>query len=297
MEKDDGDALLSTPHQLLGMVDDDFAGLERRLMEALQHVHETGLIRPSDIQLPILSSPPTVTQSIPGYEGGELDPQTLGVACIGLPPSEGRGANKEGAAYNLNPAGKKLKTSQDGLLRKRMTARPNEGFDAPEFIGAWYKYFLEQPPVDFLVADPAANRPWPYVCFHMPKQTRVAAPEPATAVDETSTPADAPSTGPLAAGDVTGLVERLSLAGAASNSDGGAVAGEGKGGTLDRALAPTLGLHVSCAHCGKQKGALKQCARCLQVSYCGAGCQKVAWKGHKMTCVSLKDVFDKVGLA
>lgn len=103
MEKDDGDALLSTPHQLLGMVDDDFAGLERRLMEALQHVHETGLIRPSDIQLPILSSPPTVTQSIPGYEGGELDPQTLGVACIGLPPSEGRGANKEGAAYNLNP--------------------------------------------------------------------------------------------------------------------------------------------------------------------------------------------------
>jgi hypothetical protein len=40
----------------------------------------------------------------------------------------------------------------------------------------------------------------------------------------------------------------------------------------------------SCAHCGKQGVALKRCARCKEVSYCGAACQKAGWKGHKKTC-------------
>ena len=40
----------------------------------------------------------------------------------------------------------------------------------------------------------------------------------------------------------------------------------------------------TCAHCGKRGAALKRCLRCTQVSYCGAECQKLAWKGHKKTC-------------
>ncbi|KAJ1477722.1 hypothetical protein T484DRAFT_1820172 [Baffinella frigidus] len=58
----------------------------------------------------------------------------------------------------------------------------------------------------------------------------------------------------------------------------------------------------SCSHCGKQGVALKRCARCLETSYCGAECQKAAWKGgHKMACMPPLlppgEVFDKVKAA
>ena len=59
-----------------------------------------------------------------------------------------------------------------------------------------------------------------------------------------------------------------------------------------------------CAHCGETGVALKHCARCKQVSYCGAECQKLAWKGHKTTCApplmppgeetSVGEIFQKV---
>ncbi|KAJ1467183.1 hypothetical protein T484DRAFT_1646020, partial [Baffinella frigidus] len=44
---------------------------------------------------------------------------------------------------------------------------------------------------------------------------------------------------------------------------------------------------ASCSHCGKQGGAaLRRCARCKQASYCGADCQKEAWKTHKGACAA-----------
>jgi len=52
-----------------------------------------------------------------------------------------------------------------------------------------------------------------------------------------------------------------------------------------------------CSHCGTQRAALKHCSRCKQASYCGAECQKAAWKGHKKTCVTLDDVVEKVKAA
>jgi hypothetical protein len=56
---------------------------------------------------------------------------------------------------------------------------------------------------------------------------------------------------------------------------------------------------VSCAHCGKEGVELKRCLRCKEVSYCGAECQKAAWKiGHKKTCVPpplpLKDAIQQM---
>jgi len=53
----------------------------------------------------------------------------------------------------------------------------------------------------------------------------------------------------------------------------------------------------SCSHCGTQHAALKRCSRCKQASYCGAECQHAAWKGHKKTCVTLKEVFERVNTA
>ena len=48
-----------------------------------------------------------------------------------------------------------------------------------------------------------------------------------------------------------------------------------------------------CANCGALEanggGALKPCARCKIVAYCGRECQKVHWKapgGHKGSCLS-----------
>ena len=53
----------------------------------------------------------------------------------------------------------------------------------------------------------------------------------------------------------------------------------------------------SCSHCGKQRKTLKRCSRCKQASYCGAQCHNAAWKGHKKSCVSLDDLFEKVNAA
>jgi len=47
----------------------------------------------------------------------------------------------------------------------------------------------------------------------------------------------------------------------------------------------------TCAHCGKKGVSFKRCSVCKDVSYCGAACQKAAWKGHKKTCrLPLKEV-------
>jgi len=57
---------------------------------------------------------------------------------------------------------------------------------------------------------------------------------------------------------------------------------------------------ASCAHCGTQGVKLKRCSVCLDVSYCGAECQKAGWKGHKQTCelpLPLAEVYQKVGEA
>ena len=66
---------------------------------------------------------------------------------------------------------------------------------------------------------------------------------------------------------------------------------------------------ATCSHCGKQGKGFKRCSVCKDVSYCGAECQKVAWKKHKKTCSKpiplaaalhtdfLQEVFDGVRAA
>ena len=159
-----------------------------------------------------------------------------------------------------------------------MAVRPHKGKSNPGLPGTYYKFMLDKPPVDFLVPDTAAaesrNPREPFVLMHMPKpreQTRVAVPEPTTAVDAPAeTPVDAPPTQPLAAGsettperpvspeEVTGLIECLSLAGAASSSYGGAGGGSAASGGGS-----------ACAACGIRSAELRRCTRCLEVAYCG----------------------------
>ena len=53
--------LFLTPEEFLGMEANDPAKLRRFIKRALEHVRETGGLRPSDLQLPIFTVPPTCT--------------------------------------------------------------------------------------------------------------------------------------------------------------------------------------------------------------------------------------------
>ena len=218
----------ATPQQLLDMEKHDPAELMRRFKQALDHVCQTGRLRLADLQLPIRLGPfDTSISSVAGYEGGEFDPEKLGVACILVPPTEGRGSNAKGSSWSVNPDGAPSNvkaTSEPGLLELRMSVRKRAGKVAPKLDGKYIKFMLEKPPVDFLVPgmEQAANSSdarQPFVLMHMPKlRTRASvAPEPPTAVDEAHTPTDARLTAaseitpedPLE--QVTGLVEHHSL--------------------------------------------------------------------------------------
>ena len=92
------DLRYETPQQLLDMWNRGRADLMERFKEVLGCVLETRRLRPSDLQLPIRLSPfDTSICPLSGYEGGEFDPERLGVACIVVPPTEGRGSNTKGS--------------------------------------------------------------------------------------------------------------------------------------------------------------------------------------------------------
>ena len=91
--------LYAAPQELLDLEERD---LLRRFKHDLDHIHETGRLRPSDLQLAIYASPQYCKQSIQGYSGGEFDPEKLGVAYIVIPPAKGYGPRSQGV-YNLNP--------------------------------------------------------------------------------------------------------------------------------------------------------------------------------------------------
>jgi len=129
-----------------------------------------------------------------------------------------------------------------------MTPRAHMHTTAPTLEGKYFKFKL----INFL-ANPA---PQPSVVMHMRKpgqRTRVFVPEPATAVDEAHTPVDALPAPPPAAGseihpvinqlyyperpespeEVTGLIKRLSLAGASDGGGGGSVTASDRGAAAD----------------------------------------------------------------
>jgi len=130
--------------------------------------------------------------------------------------------------------------AEAGLVALRITPRAHKRTIAPTLEGKYFKFKLNISVEQFFV-EPARE---PFVLMHMrkPWETRAVVPVPTTAVDEPSTtPTDALPTPPPAAGseihpvinklhhperpespeEVTGLIERLSLAGASSSSDGG----------------------------------------------------------------------------
>jgi len=286
----------TTPQELLRLEENDLAGLERNVKQLLEHlreiwdlnpvellfqqdlkrIHETGGLRPSNLQLPIRTYPPTTLQRIPG--GGSLDPHVLGVGCTVVPPERGRGKDYTKGDWHFRASDWHSETFEPGLIAVRMTVHPNQGRKSPALPGTYYKFMLDKPSVDFLVPDPAsaaARKREPFVLIqfrYLLQHTRVVVPPRTTANDAAAyTPTDAPPTSPLASGsetlperpaspdEVTGLVERLNLTGAASNSDGS----DGGGG------AAASGGGVACAKCGIHSAELMRCARCLEVAYCG----------------------------
>ena len=84
----------------------DPRGLLWRIKQSLEHVYETGRLRPSDLKLPIYACPQYYKQILPGYEGGAFDPERLGAACIVVPPSKALGAN---TPCTYNPCSWRLK--------------------------------------------------------------------------------------------------------------------------------------------------------------------------------------------
>ena len=125
-----------------------------------------------------------------------------------------------------------------------MCPKPHKHKSAPKLLGTYYRFVLK-PPLDVLVPDPGAapaangSTREPYVLMHTPKSeaqvpaARVVVAERATAEDVVDTPVDAPSKGPLitafdatperpeSPGEVTGLIEHLSLAGGGTYSTDG----------------------------------------------------------------------------
>ena len=70
---------------------------------ALMYVRDVGHQDPfSYFKLPEMTSPPTVSQLFPGYQGGVFDPLELGVACIVVPQPTGLGPNTKGSTFCLN---------------------------------------------------------------------------------------------------------------------------------------------------------------------------------------------------
>jgi len=53
---------------------------------------------------------------------------------------------------------------------------------------------------------------------------------------------------------------------------------------LARLRAIARGERFYCSNCGKEVEKAPQCAKCRKVKYCGAVCQKKAWKYHKVWC-------------
>ena len=55
---------------------------------------------------------------------------------------------------------------------------------------------------------------------------------------------------------------------------------------------------ATCSHCGASKDvSLLKCSRCMHASYCGAECQRAAWKGHKKSCARIEDIYGKLATA
>ena len=91
-------SLYEPPQHLLDLWKRDCPELMRQVKEDLDHIHETGRLRPSDLQLYIQLSPfDTSVHPLLGYEGGEFDPKRRGAARIVVPPTEGRGSNSKGS--------------------------------------------------------------------------------------------------------------------------------------------------------------------------------------------------------
>lgn len=42
-----------------------------------------------------------------------------------------------------------------------------------------------------------------------------------------------------------------------------------------------------CSHCDKAPSSLKQCVKCMSVSYCDRDCQRAHWETHKQDCSRL----------
>lgn len=59
-------------------------------------------------------------------------------------------------------------------------------------------------------------------------------------------------------------------------------------GQQELATGAAMSVTEVCRNCGRKDGkdgaALKKCARCLEVKYCSAECQKKDWKKHRMEC-------------
>ena len=84
------------------MEEHDSEGLMQRFKQALDHIRESGRLHDFDLQLPVVEDF-TFKQRLHGYVGGTYDPEALGVACIVVPPPQGRrGPNSKGD-FGLNP--------------------------------------------------------------------------------------------------------------------------------------------------------------------------------------------------